>query len=76
MFEFYVGRRGPLASKATYRASAEAVVAVVEALAEGLGRNTVVTAEHGELFHGGIVAMLGITQHKARLRLPGLVQFP
>lgn len=63
-------------AEVTFRATTEAVLPVVDELLEGLDGKTVITADHGELFYGGVRATMGVTQHKARLRLPGLVYVP
>jgi hypothetical protein len=60
----------------SYRATIPAVTDIVVGLANQLDGKTVITADHGELFTAGLRAKLGIDQHKARLRFPGLVYVP
>lgn len=60
----------------SYRATIPAVTDIVVGLANQLNGKTVITADHGELFTAGLRAKLGINQHKARLRFPGLVYVP
>lgn len=59
-----------------YRRTIASMMEIILDLHEELGGKTVVTADHGELFNQGIKAMLGIDQHKARLRFPNLVCVP
>jgi hypothetical protein len=60
----------------SYRATIPVITDIVIGLADQIKGKTVITADHGELFSTGIRAMLGIDQHKARLRFPGLVNVP
>lgn len=60
----------------SYRATIPVVTEIVTEFAAELGGKTVITADHGELFTSGVHAKLGINEHKARLRFPGLVYVP
>lgn len=60
----------------TYRDTVRAATDLVVSLGDSLGGKTVITADHGELFTSGMLSALGIDQHKARLRMPGLVYVP
>lgn len=60
----------------THRKTIAAMMEYVFDLHEQVGGKSVVTADHGQLFHGGLRAKLGLTGHRARLRIPELVYVP
>jgi hypothetical protein len=60
----------------THEKTIQAMVEYILDIHEHANGKTVVTADHGELYNGGIKAWLGLEGHKPRLRIPQLVCVP
>lgn len=60
----------------THENTIQAMVEYILDIHEHANGKTVVTADHGELYNGGIKAWLGLEGHKPRLRIPQLVCVP
>lgn len=61
---------------AAYRENLHHVLPYVEELIKTIPGRTVITADHGQAYAGGIKGLLGIGGHKPRLRFPSLVYVP
>lgn len=59
-----------------YQENLEHVLAFVYDIIETIPGKTVVTADHGQAYTGGVKDLIGIGGHKPRLRFPSLVNVP
>jgi hypothetical protein len=60
----------------THRETLKHLTKYIFDIDDALDGKTVISADHGQLFHSGPRAVLGLTGHKARLRIPELVYVP
>lgn len=59
-----------------YKENLEYTLPFVHNIIDAIHEKTVITADHGQAYTGGVKDLLGIGGHKPRLRFPSLVEVP